>query len=204
MNRKYSPEMRERALRMLAEARPEHANMMSAVRHVAGLLGMSPETLRLWQRRYEVDAGTKPGVTTDAVARIKQLEKENSELRKAEEILKAASVFSRRSSTAPDRDDPVHQRTPGSFRGRAHLPGPETGSPGLPHLPRLPRRHWPRAVRQATSRRSRGPRGREAARGELRRLRPPEDACASAFREPSDDVSAPRSRGGGQPGRRRR
>ncbi|MET4158266.1 transposase-like protein, partial [Agromyces sp. PvR057] len=56
MNRKYSPEMRERALRMLAEARPEHPNMMSAVRHVAGLLGMSAETLRLWQRRYEVDA----------------------------------------------------------------------------------------------------------------------------------------------------
>nr|WP_248242382.1 IS3 family transposase [Microbacterium kunmingense] len=95
MNRKYSPEMRERALRMLAEARPEHPNMMSAVRHVAGLLGMSPETLRLWQRRYEVDAGTKPGVTTDAAARIKQLEKEVSELRKANEILKAASVFFR-------------------------------------------------------------------------------------------------------------
>ena len=59
MNRKYSPEMRERALRMLAEARPEHPNMMSAFRHVAGLLGMSPETLRLWQRRYEVPS--RPG-----------------------------------------------------------------------------------------------------------------------------------------------
>lgn len=73
MNRKYSPEMRERALRMLAEARPEHPNMMSAVRHVAGLLGMSPETLRLWQRRYEIDAGVKPGVTTDAAAEIKRV-----------------------------------------------------------------------------------------------------------------------------------
>ncbi|GEM_PF-2007023 len=50
MNKKYSPEMRERALRMLAETRPSHPTMMSAVRHVAGLLGMSPETLRLWQR----------------------------------------------------------------------------------------------------------------------------------------------------------
>ncbi len=93
MNRKYSPEMRERALRMLAETRPSHPTMMSAVRHVAGLLGMSPETLRLWQRPYEVDAGAKPGVTTDLAARIKQLEKEVSELRKANEILKAASVF---------------------------------------------------------------------------------------------------------------
>lgn len=93
MNRTYSPEMRERALRMLAEARPEHPTMMSAIRRVAGLLGMSPETLRLWQRRYEVDAGVKPGVTTDAAAEIKRLQKENAELRKANEILKAASVF---------------------------------------------------------------------------------------------------------------
>ena len=86
MNRKYSPEMRERALRMLAESRPEHPTMMSAVRHVAGLLGMSPETLRLWQRRYEVDAGVKPGLTTDAAAEIKRLQKENAELRKANEM----------------------------------------------------------------------------------------------------------------------
>ncbi|GAB2523816.1 transposase [Microbacterium petrolearium] len=93
MNRKYSPEMRERALRMLAETRPSHPTMMSAVRHVAGLLGMSPETLRLWQRRYEVDAGVKPGLTTDAAAAIKRLQKENAELRRANEILKAASVF---------------------------------------------------------------------------------------------------------------
>lgn len=70
MNRKYSAEMRERALRMLAETRPAHATMMSAVRDVAGLLGMIPETLRLWPRRYEVDAGVKPGVTTEAAAVI--------------------------------------------------------------------------------------------------------------------------------------
>ncbi|WP_341579617.1 transposase, partial [Microbacterium schleiferi] len=85
MNGMYSSEMRERALRMFAETRPSHPNMMSAVRHVAGLLGMSPETLRLWQRRYGVDAGAKPGVTTEAAQRIKQLEKENAELRKANE-----------------------------------------------------------------------------------------------------------------------
>ena len=79
--------------RMLAETRPSHPTMMSAVRHVAGMLGMSSETLRLWQRRYEVDAGVKPGLTTDAAAEIKRLQKENAELRKANEILKAASVF---------------------------------------------------------------------------------------------------------------
>ena len=93
MNGKYSPEMRERALRMPAETRPLHPTMMSTVRHVAGLLGMSPRTLRLWQRRYEVDAGVKPGLTTDAAAEIKRSQKENAELRKANEILKAAGVF---------------------------------------------------------------------------------------------------------------
>lgn len=85
--------MRERALRMLAETRPSHRTMMSAVRHVAGLVGMSPETLRLWQRRYEVDAGVKLGLTTDGAVEIRRLQEENAELRKANEIPKAASVF---------------------------------------------------------------------------------------------------------------
>ena len=93
MNWKYSPEMRERALRMLAESRPDHPTTMSAIRHVAGMLGMSPETLRLWQRRHEVDAGVKPGVTTEAAAEIMRLQREVSELRKANEILRAASIF---------------------------------------------------------------------------------------------------------------
>ena len=67
MDRKCSPEMRERALRMLAETRTSHPTLTSAVRHVAGLLGMSPETLRLWRRRYEVDAGARPGLVTDSL-----------------------------------------------------------------------------------------------------------------------------------------
>ena len=93
MNRKYSPEMRVRRCGCSRRRGRRIRTTMSAVRHVAGLLGMSPETLRLWQRRYEVDAGVKPGLTTDAAAEIKRLQKENAELRKANEILKAASVF---------------------------------------------------------------------------------------------------------------
>jgi transposase len=90
---KYTPEMRQRALRMLDEARADHTNLMSAIRHVAGLLGMSPETLRMWQRRYEVDAGRRPGVTAEDAAEIKLLRREVAELKRANEILKAASVF---------------------------------------------------------------------------------------------------------------
>ena len=93
MNQRYSPEMRERALRMLAEALPEHKNKTAAVRHVAGLLGMSGETLRTWARRVEIDEGRAPGVTTYVLEENKRLKRENAELRKANEVLKAASVF---------------------------------------------------------------------------------------------------------------
>jgi len=88
MNQKYSPEMRERALRMLDEAKAsgEHSNLMSAVRHVAGLLGMSAETLRVWHRRREVDAGAKPGVPSDVAEENKRLRREVAELRKANEM----------------------------------------------------------------------------------------------------------------------
>lgn len=90
---RYTPEMRDRALRMLAEARPEHPNLMTAIRHVAGMLGMSPETLRMWQRRYEVDAGQRPGVTSEVLEENRRLKREVAELKRANEILKSASVF---------------------------------------------------------------------------------------------------------------
>lgn len=93
MNQKYSPEMRERALRMLDEAKPDHPNLMTAVRHVAGLLGMSAETLRVWHRRREVDAGQRPGVPTDVEVENTRLRREVVELKRANEILKAASIF---------------------------------------------------------------------------------------------------------------
>lgn len=90
---RYTPEMRERALMMLSEARPEHSNLMTAIRHVAGMLGMSPETLRMWQRRYEVHAGQRPDVTSDVLEENRRLKREVAELKRANEILKSASVF---------------------------------------------------------------------------------------------------------------
>jgi transposase len=93
MPSKYDSEFRQRALRMLAEARPEHGTLHGACQHVGGLLGVSPDTLRVWQRRYEIDAGTRPGVTTDIGEENRKLKRENAELRRANEILKAASVF---------------------------------------------------------------------------------------------------------------
>jgi transposase len=88
----YPPESRERALRMLSEARPDHESEYAAMTRAAGRLGINAETLRGWQRRSEVDAGKRPGVTTEEQAEIRRLKKENAELRRANEILKAASA----------------------------------------------------------------------------------------------------------------
>jgi len=93
VSRIYPPEFRERALRMLSEVRPDHESEYAAMTHVAGRLGINAETLRRWQRRFEVDGGKRPGVTTEEQAEIRRLKKENAELRRANEILKAASAF---------------------------------------------------------------------------------------------------------------
>ena len=90
---RYTNEMRERAVRMVAEVRSEHPHETAALRHVAGLLGMNVETLRLWVHRAEVDAGERPGTTTEEAEEIKRLKREDAELRRANEILKSASVF---------------------------------------------------------------------------------------------------------------
>lgn len=93
MPKPYDPDFKDRALRMLAEALPEHASLHAASKHIGGLLGVSPDTLRVWQRQTQVDAGVKPGVTTDMAAENRRLQREVEELRKANEVLKAASIF---------------------------------------------------------------------------------------------------------------
>ena len=90
----YPAELRERAIRMVAETTPEYATEFAAIRSVAEKLGIgSPETVRKWVRRAQVDAGARPGVTSEEHAEIKRLKRENAELRRANEILKAASSF---------------------------------------------------------------------------------------------------------------
>jgi transposase len=90
----YSPELRTRAVRMVAELTPGYPSQYAAITAVAQKLGIgTAETLRTWVRRAEVDAGQRPGVTSAEHAEIRRLRRENAELRRANEILKAASVF---------------------------------------------------------------------------------------------------------------
>jgi transposase len=90
---RYSPEIRERAVRMVFEHEAEHPSQWAAISSIATKFGMTPETLRTWVRRAEVDAGQRPGLTTEERERLRELERENRELRRANEILKAASAF---------------------------------------------------------------------------------------------------------------
>ena len=90
----YSPELRARAVRMVAELTSDYPSQYAAITAVAQKLGIgTAETLRRWVRRAEVDAGQRPGTTSAEQAEIKRLKRENAELRRANEILKAASAF---------------------------------------------------------------------------------------------------------------
>jgi transposase len=89
----YPPEVRERATRMVFEHRHEYDSQWAAITSIAAKFGMTAETLRSWVRQAEVDDRARPGTTTAEAERIRELERENRELRRANEILKAASAF---------------------------------------------------------------------------------------------------------------
>jgi transposase len=90
---RHPAELRERAVRMVFEHQDEYPSQWKAIESIAAKLDVHQETLRVWVRRAEVDQGSRPGLTTDERARMKELERENRELRRANEILKAASAF---------------------------------------------------------------------------------------------------------------
>jgi transposase-like protein len=90
---KFSPEVRERAVRMVQEQRGEYPSLWAAVASIAPKVGCVPQTLLEWVKRQEVDAGVRGGVTTNEAQRVKDLEREVKELRRANEILKLASAF---------------------------------------------------------------------------------------------------------------
>ncbi len=93
VQRRYPPELRERAVRLVHETAAEAGERHGAVGKVAKQLGIGPESLRHWVRQAEVDAGERTGLTTEERARMRELEREIRELRRANEILKSAAVF---------------------------------------------------------------------------------------------------------------
>ena len=90
---RYPLEVRERSVRLVLEHQGDYASQWAAIVSIATKCGMTPETLRKWVRRAEVDAGGRPGLTSDERGRLQELERENRELRRANEILKSAAAF---------------------------------------------------------------------------------------------------------------
>src|SRR5437867_10421097 len=126
---RYSPEVRERAVRMVWEHEREHAPRWAAIRSMAGKMGCTAETLRKWVRQAERDQGRRPGLTSDEKARLKDLERENFELRRANEILRLASAYFAkaeldRRAKRWSRSSTATARSSGSSRSAAYCRSP--------------------------------------------------------------------------------
>ena len=90
---RYSQEVRERAVRMVFEHEGQHGSRWATIGSIASKIGCSPEALRKWVQRAEIDSGQRAGVTSDEQAQLKELQRENRELRRANEILRKASAY---------------------------------------------------------------------------------------------------------------
>ncbi len=101
MPRKFSPDVRAKAVRLVREHREDYASEWEAIVTVAGRLGMSAETLRKWVRQAEVDEGGRDGVTTETARQIRELKRKNAELERTVEVLKAATSFFARELDPP-------------------------------------------------------------------------------------------------------
>ena len=92
-SKNYSPEVRERAIRMVREHEGAHASQWAAIASIAAKIGCTAQTLNEWIKKAEIDSGKRAGVATDVAEKLKALERENRELRQANEILRKASAY---------------------------------------------------------------------------------------------------------------
>jgi transposase len=118
---RYSPEVRERAVLLLREHQGEYASQWAALESIASKIGCSAETLRKWVRQTETDQGIRGGMSTSERERLKELERENRELKRANEILRKASAYFAQAELADRNDNDICRSTQGTVWGRADL-----------------------------------------------------------------------------------
>ena len=136
---RFSPEVRERAVRMVQEHRGEYPSLWAAIESIAPKIGCVPQTLHEWVRKLEIDSGLRDGVTREERDHIKALEREVKELRRANEILKLASAFlPRRSRAANSSLEGLCGQASQHLRGRADLQSPAGCPVWLPSPCRMP------------------------------------------------------------------
>jgi transposase len=102
-NSRFSQEVRERAVRLVFDSANEYGSQWAAIQSIASKIGCTPETLRRWVRQAEKDSGAREGLTTDEKARIKQLEKENRELKRANDLRLASAYFAKAELDRPQK-----------------------------------------------------------------------------------------------------
>ena len=110
---KYSPEVRERAVRMVLDNAGQHESRWSAILSISSKIGCAPQTLNEWVKKAEVDRGDRAGITTEMAEKLKALERENRELKQANEILrKASAYFAQAELDRRSRTDRLYRRAP--------------------------------------------------------------------------------------------
>ena len=118
---KFSPEARERAVRLVLDNPGQHGSRWQAVLSISSKIGCAPQTLNDWVNKAEVDSGKRVGVSSEMVEKMKALERENRELRQVRSCARPARILRWRNSTAGRSNGGFHRRAPGCARGRADL-----------------------------------------------------------------------------------